>query len=421
MWLGSLLSTIGDWVLFAILPFFVYQETGSPVATGLMLIAQVVPPAFFGSLAGTLVDRWDRRWTMIGCNLARAAILLILLMVPSTGWSVPVYAVAFLLSLCAQFFTPARSALIPDVVPRDALVGANSLDALIGAVTRLVAPAVGGVLLTIYGLGSVVSVDIATFLVSAVCVALIRHRPRAASVDPRPRPVVAGWRLLWMEHIDGLRQFSRHRPLIMLLAVNAAVSLSYGIGNVLLIVFVRDTLQGNAMDFGVVSSAQAVGGICAAIALGALGSRLPLNATLGVALLLVGGILFVAFGQTSVPAVVLLLGLSGAPITTTFITFQTRIQSAVSGEYRGRAFGLIGLTGSVAMFAGIGTASVATVWTGPGILLQGSAILYALMGMLVLVSRESQPLGQDRSPGITPTSPRQAHHNSGRSGIPRRG
>lgn len=76
LWVGQVVSLIGDWVLLIALPFYVYALTGSVLATGAMFIAETLPRLVLGSLAGVFVDRWDRRWTMIVADVLRALILL---------------------------------------------------------------------------------------------------------------------------------------------------------------------------------------------------------------------------------------------------------------------------------------------------------------------------------------------------------
>ncbi len=132
LWVAQLISMIGDWAIFAALPFFVYDLTGSVVATGVMFMIQVVPPLVFGSVAGVFVDRWDRRWTMIVSSLFRGAVLVILLGVRSVDMIWLVYLAGFLESTASQFFGPANNALLPTLVEEDQLITANSLDSLGG-------------------------------------------------------------------------------------------------------------------------------------------------------------------------------------------------------------------------------------------------------------------------------------------------
>src|SRR3954471_13907003 len=69
IWLGSLISLTGDWMLQAALPVYVYSMTGSTWATGGILAIIVTPYLLFGSIAGVLVDRWDRQRTLVIANL----------------------------------------------------------------------------------------------------------------------------------------------------------------------------------------------------------------------------------------------------------------------------------------------------------------------------------------------------------------
>ena len=85
LWAGQLVSNLGDWLLWIALPFYVYERTGSALATGAMFIAQTLPPILFGSLAGIFVDRWDRKQTMMIADLARFFVILLLLLVYFLG------------------------------------------------------------------------------------------------------------------------------------------------------------------------------------------------------------------------------------------------------------------------------------------------------------------------------------------------
>ena len=71
LWMAGLISILGDHLVGIALPFYVYAQTGSALATGIMVIAGHVPGILFGSVAGVFVDRWSKQWTMIVADLAR--------------------------------------------------------------------------------------------------------------------------------------------------------------------------------------------------------------------------------------------------------------------------------------------------------------------------------------------------------------
>ena len=152
LWLGQVISLIGDWVLFVALPFYVYSLTGSTLATGIMFIVQTIPRIFFGSVAGVFVDRWNRRRTLLIAELAQAIALVPLFLVHSQQWIWIVYIFAFVESTISQFFIPAKSAIIPTLVDEEHLLAANSLNSMSQELTRLVGPLLGGLLLGLLGI-----------------------------------------------------------------------------------------------------------------------------------------------------------------------------------------------------------------------------------------------------------------------------
>src|SRR5262252_9231457 len=122
LWSGALISDLGSGMLYVALPFYVFFHTGSTLATGGMVVAEIVPSLLLGSITGVLVDRWDRRRTMIVCDLIRAVLILLLLVAPPADNLWLLYIVATGESVVSLFFGQADAALLPSVVPGDKLV-----------------------------------------------------------------------------------------------------------------------------------------------------------------------------------------------------------------------------------------------------------------------------------------------------------
>src|SRR5438067_684006 len=116
VWTASLISATGDWVLFIGLPIYVYQLTGSTLATSAMFVAELVPQIALGSVAGVFVDRWDRKRTMVVAHLLLTVAVLPLAFVRSADLVWIAYVVAFTESLLARFLRPAEAAMLPRLV-----------------------------------------------------------------------------------------------------------------------------------------------------------------------------------------------------------------------------------------------------------------------------------------------------------------
>ena len=143
MWWAGLVSWVGNYMLFIALPVYVYNETGSTLATSFSVMANALPMIVVGQLAGVLVDRWDYRRTLVVANLVLVGVTLLFLTVLSAPWwwVVPI---AFLQSSVGQFIGPAENALLPTLVDESRLGAANSLNALNNNLARLAGPALGG-------------------------------------------------------------------------------------------------------------------------------------------------------------------------------------------------------------------------------------------------------------------------------------
>jgi MFS family permease len=159
LWLAAMISRSGDWVLLVGLPIYVYLLTHSVLAISITLVAAFLPQIALGSVAGVLVDRWDRKQVMVVSNLLLALGLLPLLLVRTPDHVWIIYVVSFVETSLEQFFTPAENALLPALVGEEHLVPANSLNSLVLNLSRLVGPALGGLIAVTFGLLGIVAAD----------------------------------------------------------------------------------------------------------------------------------------------------------------------------------------------------------------------------------------------------------------------
>jgi MFS family permease len=385
LWSSQLISQIGNWALFAALPFFVFQLTGSVLATGIMFIVEVIPPILLGSVAGVFVDRWNRQWTMIIANVARGLLLLLLLNFRSAEQVWVVYVVAFFASVANIFFGPANNALLPQLVGEDELVSANSLDALGENVARILGPALGGALLATVGLSAVALIDIGSYLIGAGLIFLIRvpTQTSAESQIAEPiRSIKTEWVAFWREWIGGLRLVGQQRPLsYAFLAVGVAM-IGDNIMGVLLVVFVQDVVGAGAQEFGWILTARGVGGVLGGLIIARVGSRIQPKNLMAYGLAGTGALLIIMLQAPILSVVLATVVLVGLPVMAWLIAGQTWLQVHAEDQYRGRVFGAFETYSALMGLFGIGFASLSGESVGVLNSLYISSLLFISGGLL---------------------------------------
>jgi MFS family permease len=415
LWAGGLISETGDWLLLVGLPVWVLELTGSSLVTASVFLVGLLPSLLAGPLAGVLVDRWDRRRTLVAVSLAQAVFLLPLLAVHGRQQLWIVYLVIAVESVLAQLNDPARNALLPSLVEDRELVGANALIGLNGNLARLVGSPLGGVLVELAGLPGLVLGDAVSFLAGAALVALVRTpaagAPGRPAAEGAPVPAGAGAVAggsgaaagagpataagLLREWRDGLAVTLRSRRLRWGLLVSALAAVAQGLFTVLFVLFVTRILRGDGADVGLLRGVQAIGGIAGGLLVVGLSSRLAPGRLVGASLLVFGGVslamwngpqlttatplyvgLFVAAG---VPAVAMLTGLTALVQTETPDAYLGRVFATYFGTYNGlQALGMLlaGLLGDA-----LGVVAV----------LNGQAALYLFAGAVALLALGRRP------------------------------
>jgi predicted MFS family arabinose efflux permease len=408
LWAGGLISETGDWFLLVGLPIWVLQLTGSSLVTASVFLVGLLPGLVVGPLAGVLVDRWDRRRTLVAVSLAQAASLLPLLAVDGRRDLWIVYAVMAVEASLAQLNDPARNALVPSLVEADDLVGANALIGLNSNLARLAGSPLGGILVELAGLPGLVIGDAASFLVGAALIALVGSRRRAtpgpvvpvvhspaATPDPAPAHGVVG------EWVDGLRVTLGDRELRWGLVVNGLAAVAQGVFTVLFVVFVSRELGGDGADMGLLRGVQAIGGLLGGVLVVGMARRLRPGRLLGVSLLVFALIdLAIWNGPMLTTALWLYLGLfvaAGIPGIGVLTGLTSLVQERTAEAYLGRVFATYlgsfnGLMAVGMLLAGLlgDTVGVVTV-------LNGQAVLYMLAGVVAVATLRPRPAPYPRT------------------------
>jgi putative nucleotidyltransferase with HDIG domain len=327
LWAGQMVSCVGDTIFFVALTFWVLKLTGSATMVALTLIAATVGQGLMGLLAGALADRIDRRRVIIATDLCRAAVVAALpLLLPR---SLPAgFLMLIFLNVGTVFFRTAVFALIPSLVPREDLATANALFQSTQRIAEILGGVLGGAIVVALGFQMVFYLDAATFIVSAVCVSMMplvwRAGLNTSSSGKISTEINEGLRYIW------------HSPLhrvLGLLAVTGYLTLAF---DALQSPMVIRTANLDAVAYGVINSALAVGKLVAATALTALGKRLA-TVSFAVMMFLLTALATALFGTTVFyPALIAAAFLIGLGNVSTNIANATLSLGNVPSELAGR-------------------------------------------------------------------------------------
>jgi MFS family permease len=391
LWTAAFISFVGDAALSIALPLHVYRQTSSTLSTAAVLAAGLLPRVLFGSIAGTFVDRWDRKRTMIVADVTRACLLLGIIAAPNHIGGL--YAVGALQGLLGLFFTPAEGALLPKVVDRKQLVAANALNAVTISVGLLIGPALGALLYTTIGISGTALIDAATYVASAVLLGLIATDGRPERADSHQ--ICPGmWSGAFDDWRTGLAIVLRDESLRILAVSSMLGNVAAGVYMTLgLSPLVLDVLGGTTGQVGWVASAGAAGGLAAGLLIVRVGHRMTPRWLYGGGLIGIGVADLGAANARRVaaagtPAVGVAVGwtaVGGVPDVMSWTGRQAIIQTQTADAYRGRVFGVLSSANSLAILAGLVVGGVLGDVVGIVPVLSAAAIVRVLGGLVATI------------------------------------
>jgi DHA3 family macrolide efflux protein-like MFS transporter len=367
LWVGQLISFFGDRIHVIALGALVASR-GTALEVGLTFAATAVPSVVFGPLAGVLVDRWDRRRTMIICDVVRAGLVLAIPFAFEIHIGL-VYISAFLISTVTLLFRPAKTAVIPAIVKERDLVAANSAMSVPETALDIIGFPLAGLIVTALSavIGAAFVLDAVTYVVSAVLIwAMILPR----QVEESEEPLSFG--SVWREMREGFAFLWNERVLLTNTLLSTLAQVAVGAEIVVSLLYAKDVIDRGSMSFqqtyAILLTSIAVGSLLAGIAVGAVGDRLPKGLVVCVGFIGMG-LSLVAAGLTTDPRLaVVAFFFTGATnmlfIIPTIALFQERTPQRLMGRVvssrQALVFGSIALSmaGSGLLAGVIGPAAV---------------------------------------------------------------
>jgi MFS family permease len=369
---GQTLSLIGTWMTRVATSWLVYRLTNSALLLGLAGFAGQVPAFFLAPLAGVWVDRWDRHrtlvWTQILSMLQSFALAALALAHIITIWEIILLALAQ--GLINAFDMPTRQAFVIQMVERrEDLGNAIALNSSMVNATRLIGPALAGVLIAAVGEGYCFLTDGVSYI--AVIVSLLLMRIQVPQARARARHVLAELHEGWRYVLSSVPI----RSILLLLALSSLVGIPY---TVLMPIFASKILHGDVHTLGFLMAATGVGALASAMLLAARKSVLGLGRMIGISAAIFGASL-IAFSISRMFWIsMLLLPFTGFGLMQQMAASNTILQTIVDDEKRGRVMAYYAMAfQGMAPFGSLLGGAVAGRIGAPATLMIGGAICLA--------------------------------------------
>lgn len=333
LWTGQFVSQIGDRLAMVAFPALVYAHTRhSAFGTGAMLALYTLPYVLFGTIAGVIIDRFNKRVLMIVADLVRT--VLVAAVPLAAAHSLPlVFVLAFLLSSVGVFFDPCKLAVLPDLVPNDRLMRANSLLSTGETFNDTVGYAIGGFVVSYLSTRLVFALDAFTFVISALLLIAIRY---AAPAREKARAAADG---VTGEVREALTYLRHNQAMLLNTVIVLCVCAGLGACFVLSFLFAY-RVGGSVWWFGLFEGAIGAGSLVGSLTMAAFSRRVRLGRATTLGFLTLGlSLIAVALSPTAIVALVPFF-VSGIANVLVLISIDTFFQQHIPEHLRGRVWGL---------------------------------------------------------------------------------
>src|SRR5262245_23253809 len=394
---GQLCSLVGDQLYVVALPFLVLGHT-SVRDLGLVLMCFGIARIATVPIGGVLADRMDKTKLMLLTDAGRAlCVLAVAGMAFGPELSIlPVMALTAVLGALEGLFLPPSYAILPDVLSDDELPAGNALNTALESAASFVGPALAGVVVAVFSPGVALTIDAATFVVSAATLLALRLTPRG--VGAAGEGDAAG------ESDDETADGSSRKGFVRFLAVSRIVQLTLlivlfsnlafdAMAEVALPVFSRDYLGTGAQGFGVMLSAFGAGAVVGGLLTDAL-FRVPRRGLIALGLGAVQGIALalVPLVGGGLAGASVLLAASGLTIGVLNAFYMTHLQQRVPPQMLGRTMGALTMATFGAQPVSVLAAGLVLGATGPGVIFVTAGLLIVVGYLLAVPSSEFRNL-----------------------------
>ncbi|MCC6313369.1 MAG: MFS transporter [Thermomicrobiales bacterium] len=391
-WFSQLISLTGTWMQTLAESWLVLTLTNSPLHLGFIAVCQFAPTLVLGLPGGVIADRFPKRSLLIGTQSAYFVLIGSLATLVATGrvqlWNI--YAVALAFGIVTAIDMPTRQAFVVDLVGRDDVMNAVALNSALFNTSRVIGPAVAGLLLSTVGIAVCYILNAVSYLPVIAALLLMRTKglPHPEAGDSRP--------------VERLRQglaYARATPAVMVPIVLVGLVSMFGMNfNVWVPLLAKDEFGIGAGGFGVLLSSLGVGSLAGALTLAFVGRRpdrrrmLLVAGAFGVFEVTLAG---VAHVRAPLAAAMALMAAIGFSMSTATALANTTVQTTAPDHLRGRVMSIYTtvFAGATPFGAAIVGATASLFGAPAAIAIGGSVVVLAVVAIAIWSRRIAPTTG----------------------------
>ena len=394
LWFAQIVSNFGDRLNQMALIGLIYIRTpGSTIELAKLLSFTIIPVFIIGPIAGIYVDRWNRKSTMIACDIIRGIlVLLIPLIIKYSTSMIPIYIVVFVIFSVTRFFVPSKLSIIPDIVHKDKLLLANSLSSTTMMIATIISFGFSGIIVSTLGPQGGFYIDSASYFISAILLFFVAVRLkeglRQQRADGLKLKEIAKKTIIG-DIKEGLVYLKSHKDIKMVAGTMFLLMAGIGSIYIVIIIFIQEALLSSTKYLGLLVMFLGIGLFLGSIMYGRFGSKFSKRKVINFGLF-TAGLVIVMFTvclklmPSFLIAAILstVLGIFSAPI---IVSSNTLLHEVMHEDMRGRIFSSLEIIMHAGFLLFMFLSSVTAEKIGRDWVLVTIGALFSVIGLIKLI------------------------------------
>lgn len=348
LWLGKIVSQLGDKFYAIALAWWILQKTQSPSIMGFFLLVSLLPGIILGFFAGALTDRWHRKTLLVVTDIIRGCLVLVISFLSMVNaleiWHA--FFIGLCLSLATAFFEPAIQTIIPEIVEEENLTKANGMSQMVSGICTVAGPLLGAFAVSVFGLTWVFFVNSISYFVSSflACFIIINKAYRNHGKKKN----------IWNDMHEGICFIKRQRRITFVLKIIAIAH--FFVGNLTVsLPFLANGLEGSGVNNLGYLEMMIGAGLVAGSLFMSIKNKASVNERTLVSFILAMGFCFIAISISQFLKIqtlyvyMLIMMVIGACIAFASVFWQSLLQSYTPGHMTGRVFSISTLVGNTSL------------------------------------------------------------------------